>query len=70
MDRQARRLEFIDDCIKIRESLGIKKAEVARAYGIDRSVITRFERGNYNSLDLYLFYMDLEDNVNDSKRTN
>lgn len=67
MDKQARRLEFIDDCIKIRESLGLKKAEVARAYGIDRSVITRFERGNYNSLDLYLFYMDLEDNVNELK---
>lgn len=70
MDKQARRLEYIDDCIKIREALGMKKADVAKAYGISRTAITRFERGNYNSLDLYFFYMSLEDIVNDSKRAN
>ena len=67
-DRQSRRLEFIDSCIKIRENLGLKKVDVARAYGISNSSITRFEQGKYNSLDLYTFYMKLEDYVNDSTR--
>ena len=69
-DRQSRRLEFIDSCIKIRENLGLKKVDVARAYGINKSAITRFEQGRYNSLDLYAFYMELEDYVNDSARVN
>lgn len=67
-DRQSRRLEFIDSCIKIRENLGLRKVDVARAYGINKSAITRFEQGKYNSLDLYTFYMELEDYVNDSTR--
>lgn len=69
-DRQSRRLEFIDSCIKIRENLGLKKVDVARAYGIDKSAITRFEQGKYNSLDLYIFYMGLEDYIDDSTRVN
>lgn len=67
-DRQSRRLEFIDSCIKIRENLGLKKVDVAKAYGISASSITRFEQGKYNSIDLYIFYMGLEDYVNDSTR--
>lgn len=65
MDRESARLEFIDDCVKIREALGIKKIDIARGFGIDRSVITRFEQGKYNSLDLYIYYMRLEDTVNE-----
>lgn len=69
-DRESRRLKFINICIKIRKNLGLRKVDVARAYGINKSAITRFEQGKYNSLDLYLFYMSLGGIVDDSKRAN
>lgn len=52
--------DYISKCIEKRIEMGYTKAEVARGFGIDRSAITRFEQGKYNSLDLFIYYMNLE----------
>lgn len=52
--------DYISQCIEKRIKMGYTKAEVARGFGIDRAVITRFEQGKYNSLDLFVYYMNLE----------
>ena len=52
--------DYISKCIEKRIEMGYTKAEVARGFGIARSAITRFEQGKYNSLDLFIYYMNLE----------
>lgn len=53
------RLEYVNKCVEARKELGLRKIDIARGFGIDKSVITKFENGNYNSFDLYIYYMDL-----------
>lgn len=55
------RLDYVKDCVNVRESLGLRKTDIARGFGIDKAVITRFEKGNYNSFDLYIYYMNLKE---------
>ena len=53
--------EFIDECIKIRKNKGMTQNEMAIYIGTSQQNVSKFEKGQNDSLKLYSYYKELEE---------
>jgi transcriptional regulator with XRE-family HTH domain len=55
-----------DLCRRIRESLGLTIREMSELTGYANTTIINFENGENNNLLLYMYYINLEEEINNN----